>query len=484
MITRFKINGFKNLTDVDVRFGPFNCIAGANAIGKSNLFDAIRFLSMLASEEIIEAAKKIRSEGQRASDIRDIFNKIGNKYSPRMSFEVDLIIPEYAYDDLGAQAKASITTVRYILTLKLTNEESVPLIEVEKEELVPIRQQDAQKDILFPSKTKWKKSVIKGRRGSNSKFISTETKDNKLLVRLHQDQEKGKPFDRDPSRMGRTALSTVSAEFPTACVVKEELRSWTFLQLEPSSLRKSDEVHIIRNAKIKADGAHMPATLYRLESEYPERDIMQEVTNRLSELIDDNLMLKIEKDDKRDLLTLILTQNQTELPARSLSDGTLRFLALTILEVDYSSGGLICLEEPENGIHPKKIEAMISLLKDIACDPNHGSDIQEGNPLRQVIINTHSPLVVQYVPDDSLLVAENIEYYDSALKKKYKKIIFSPLPNTWRKQGQTVSLGKLLDYLGHPLPDMAEETNSARGKKTRRVIDNKDISKQLHLFNS
>ena len=30
MLSRLKVNGFKNLVDVDVRFGPFTCIAGAN----------------------------------------------------------------------------------------------------------------------------------------------------------------------------------------------------------------------------------------------------------------------------------------------------------------------------------------------------------------------------------------------------------------------------------------------------------------------
>jgi AAA15 family ATPase/GTPase len=56
MLTRFKVNGFKNLMDVDVRFGPFTCVAGVNGVGKSNLFDAIRFLSLLASKTLIEAA--------------------------------------------------------------------------------------------------------------------------------------------------------------------------------------------------------------------------------------------------------------------------------------------------------------------------------------------------------------------------------------------------------------------------------------------
>ena len=57
MLTRLKVTGFKNLIDVDVRFGPFTCIAGANGVGKSNLFDAIGFLSALAELPLMEAAK-------------------------------------------------------------------------------------------------------------------------------------------------------------------------------------------------------------------------------------------------------------------------------------------------------------------------------------------------------------------------------------------------------------------------------------------
>jgi len=62
MLTRLKINGFKNLVNVDVRFGPFTCIAGANGVGKSNLFDAIRFLSALANTTLLGAASSVRGE--------------------------------------------------------------------------------------------------------------------------------------------------------------------------------------------------------------------------------------------------------------------------------------------------------------------------------------------------------------------------------------------------------------------------------------
>lgn len=73
MITRIKINGFKSLMDTELFFGPFTCIAGANGIGKSNLFDAFVFLSHLADNTVLQAAKSIRSENQKHSDIRDMF---------------------------------------------------------------------------------------------------------------------------------------------------------------------------------------------------------------------------------------------------------------------------------------------------------------------------------------------------------------------------------------------------------------------------
>jgi len=94
----------------------------------------------------------------------------------------------------------------------------------------------------------------------------------------------------------------------------------------------------------------------------------------------------------------------TSHPARGLSDGTLRFLALAVIELDPEAKGLLCLEEPENGIHPERIPGMLQLLEDIAVDTS--SELSPDNPLRQVIINTHSPAVVAQVPEDSLLVAE------------------------------------------------------------------------------
>ncbi len=114
MLTRLKVSGFKNLVNVGVRFGPFTCIAGANAVGKSNLFDAIRFLSTIADLPLLEAALAVRDEGGRSSDLRGIFHRAGERTADRMSFEAEMIVPATGRDDLGQQARASINFLRSI----------------------------------------------------------------------------------------------------------------------------------------------------------------------------------------------------------------------------------------------------------------------------------------------------------------------------------------------------------------------------------
>src|SRR6476646_4015750 len=99
MLTRLKVKGFKNLVDVDVYFGPFTCVAGANGVGKSNLFDAIKFLSALADRPLIDAALSIRDEGGRTADVRSLFHRVGEDYDNRMSFEAEMIVPAEAIDD-------------------------------------------------------------------------------------------------------------------------------------------------------------------------------------------------------------------------------------------------------------------------------------------------------------------------------------------------------------------------------------------------
>jgi predicted ATPase len=485
VLTRLKVSGFKNLMDVDIRFGPFTCIAGANGVGKSNLFDAIRFLSALANHPLIDAALSVRAEKGNTGDVRNIFHRIGNQYSEKMSFEAEMIIPKEGIDDLGQKATASITFLRYSLTIGYHTDDdlsSLGKLKLIEEKLEHINRREASKFLKFPhSAGKWRQSVLHGRR--SAPFISTGTnKEGNPIIKLAQDGSGGMPKSFLVNTLPRTVLSTVNAtESPTALIARREMQSWRLLQLEPTALREPDR--FITSPGLSANGAHIPATLFALSREFskdgqsPENWIYEQIGNRLSELIDDVHAVFIDKDEKRELLTLnVEGHNGTVHPARSLSDGSLRFLALAVIELDPTMSGLICLEEPENGIHPDRITAILDLLKDIAVDPfePEGSD----NPLRQVIVNTHSPWVVKQVPDDSLLIAELQETIHDG--RRCKGVRFGWLPETWRAEAASdispIAKGKILSYV---TPESASRSENRHPTNTRRVMDRPDFQRPL-----
>ena len=483
MITRLKVNGFKNLYDVELYFGAFTCIAGTNGVGKSNLFDALKFLGELANKTLLEAALSIRdTENEKRSkslDIRNIFFNDGEKYCDTISFEVDLILPKKAIDDLGQTAEATTTFVSYSLSIKF-NETNKNILEIEHESLKQINQTDFKKTLRkIGGGGEWIKSISGGVRRSASAFI--ETHDDKISV--SQDQNKGRNKSLQLKTLPRTILSTANAiEMPTALVCKRELESWRFLQLEPSALRSADDVSE-SNQRILSNGAHLPATLYRLSNQ--NQRVQMFVANRLSELIDDVFEIQVDKDEKRDILTLMLKgKDGNFLPASSLSDGTLRFLALSIIENDPDEQGLICLEEPENGIHPARIPAMLRLLEDIAVDIN--SAVDTDNPLRQVIINTHSPLVVSEIDEQALLVAEPIAYRDEN-KKRFEGVTFKPLSDTWRikhslpEDIKPISKADLLMYL-NPIEKDEVSHYLVETKPFKRKIKTRPEVHQLSLF--
>ncbi len=446
MITRININGFKSLVNTELYFGPFTCIAGANAIGKSNFFDALSFLSNLADKTIIEAAKSVRSENQKHSNLRDIFFMSGAKYLDRMRFEVDLLIPRSGIDDLGQMAEATITSVRYVLELKLNENSEREPIEIIDEELLPITQTQTRASLYFAYGKEWISSVLYGRRSTKIPFISTDGE----KIKLHQDGSKGRSTEFIAHKMPRTLLSTVTAESPTAFLVRQVMRNWTMLQLEPSALRQPNSIYEVKNARISANGLNLPATLFRLHTEKKDKDVYQTITNKLKGLVEDVAEISIDKDEKRDLLTLLVRfRGGLSFPAQSLSDGTLRFLGLAILEEDSAGSSLICLEEPENGINPKKIQEMIELLEEMAIDTNDA--VGEDNPLRQVIINTHSPIVVSSVKDDCLYLAKSHQGFLKELNQKVSHTRFSALKDTWKTKKisstEVTSLGEIATYL-------------------------------------
>lgn len=440
MLTRLRIKGFKNFLDSEVRFGPFTCIAGPNGAGKSNLFDAILFLSDLANFPIVEAAARVRGRtGKDNGSISALFARTGTAAWKDIELEVDFIVSKVVKDDFGRDASPSSTYLTYAIVLKYI----APMgggserIELVKEELTYISKSQARKRLAFPTSQSFLDSVVAGTKRSD--YISTEQREGATVIQLRQDRVQGPPSRVPAASSPRTVLSTVNTDDrPTALAARREMQAWVQLQLEPSKLRKPDDFSSIE--QLASDGEHLPSTILRLGE-------FDAVANLLSKLLPDVDSLRVDIDEARRSRTLFLKQRDgSEYPARSLSDGTLRFLALAVMACDPKAGGVICMEEPENGIHPARVPAIVELLKAMVVDAT--AAVGEGNPLRQVLVNTHSPIVIKNLMLDDLVVAMPVRYGRSTITT------FGAIQKTWRTNLESpgvtppaVTKGTLIDYL-------------------------------------
>lgn len=452
MLTRLEADGFKNLLDFAVDFGPYTCIAGPNAAGKSNIFDAIEFLSLLADHPFMEAALRLRSIGSRGTDPRTLFWEGSDGTTSPMRLAAEMIVPGEVEDDFGRSVKPTTSFLRYEVELQYEPPEAAGYAQMgrillRREELRHIKLGEAAEHLPWPhSKKRFRDAVVFGRRAGTA-YISTSDEEGVGVVNVHQDGgSRGQPRTSPAVRAPRTVVSTTTtSDDPTILAARREMQQWRALALEPSAMRSPDAA--AESSQIAPNGAHLAAALYRLRSSGDE-DVYAAVAAAAAALTDVRAV-DVDFDPHRELLTLqARVGSGPALPARALSDGTLRFLALCIISVDTEFGGLVCMEEPENGIHPGRIEAMVDLVRSLAVDPEDppGPD----NPFRQVIVNTHSPYFVRYQSTDDLLLAmpTSVRRDDDVVTT----VRLVPLQESWRaRQGiVTISKNAIMDYLRLP----------------------------------
>lgn len=451
MLTRLRVQGFKNLLDLDLRFGAFTCIVGPNGAGKSNVFDAIRFLSLLTGHTIMEAAKVLRETKGRSPEPKSLLTTFESFRAEEMRFVADMVVGREVQDDFGTTAEASISSLRYELALRVSDDGAGERLELAHESLHPLKVSDARSTLGFPHAPQFRQSTVTGRR--STPLVTT---DDQGVVRIHQDGHGGRKVPAP--RSARTVVGGLaSGDFPTVLAAHREMESWRTLMLEPSAMRAPSFFSDAR--RIDSRGGNLPSTLARLQkAQGRDGRVCGEVANRLAELIEDIRAVEVIEDDKTESWTVAVRGRDGVFhPARSLSDGTLRFLVLATISLDPEALGTICLEEPENGIHPERVPAIVRLLRDIAVDWQ--LPVSADNPPRQVIVNTHSPEVFRQVSPDDLIFLESAHVSrrggSGELGRGLVALASSPA-GSWRAKGADARLlapGRAGPYLTTVVPE-------------------------------
>ena len=110
MLTRLEVHGFKNLLGFELDLGPFNCIAGPNGVGKSNIFDVIQFLSLLADHSLMEAALSVRGSDPETSNLRELFWTDGSSYLDEFTIAAEMLVDPEVEDDFKRATSATSTS--------------------------------------------------------------------------------------------------------------------------------------------------------------------------------------------------------------------------------------------------------------------------------------------------------------------------------------------------------------------------------------
>jgi predicted ATPase len=109
----------------------------------------------------------------------------------------------------------------------------------------------------------------------------------------------------------------------------------------------------------------------------------------------------VDLDKRRGTLDILIRQDGIDYSSRIVSEGTLRVLALCAIAVNPWGGSLLAFEEPENGVHPRRLDLIAKLMLSLALDSG-----------RQVVVSTHSPLFCDLMLKEALTRPGDIRLFN------------------------------------------------------------------------
>ncbi|MHC4609450.1 MAG: AAA family ATPase, partial [Planctomycetota bacterium] len=387
MISRVRIKGYKSLQDTVVELpGQLTVMMGPNASGKSNLLDALGLVSRMGLSSTLEEAFK----DHRGRIVEAFTFGPGGlqaaiaSNSLSFSIEVDVELSESAIRETeeeisrrraGFEAakperapRVAERLLRYRVEIEYRPQEQV--LRVIDEELAAVR-----KD-LKPKK-------------SRPPFLSREKEGNKQVLRLRLEGQAARPLEFEVG-LPYTVLSRphYAPHYPHIDAFKRELAGWHFYYLEPRVMRADNDLKVV--SVPGHYGEDLAAFFDTLRARRPKQfEATQKALRHVLPVIEG---VDVERADDG-LLRIGVTEDGVDFPARVMSEGTLRLLGLLAILQPDTPATLVGFEEPENGLHPRRVGTIARLLENVG---------EKGK--FQIIANTHSPLLAQMVPPDSLVV--------------------------------------------------------------------------------
>jgi predicted ATPase len=134
--------------------------------------------------------------------------------------------------------------------------------------------------------------------------------------------------------------------------------------------------------------------------------VLNDLAADLAAVIPEVVNVRLNDDEtRRQRQVEVVTRDEAPFSARVASDGTLRAIALLAALYDPRGAGLICFEEPENGIYPQRLAQFVRHLRTLVARAAEARVENDQARLTQLILNSHSPAILRALsaPPDTVL---------------------------------------------------------------------------------
>jgi len=373
-IEKIKIKNYKVFQDTEIRDIPnMGVFLGANGTGKSTLFDVLGFLSDALKNNVKIALN-------RRGGFKEV---ISRDQTGDIDFEI-----KFRNEPISGKKQPLVT---YELSIGL--EDNQPII---TREILSYRRGQFGKPYKFLNFSRGKGIAI----SNEEEFEKTKQQ--------FQEQREEQLLD-SPDILAIKGLGQFQ-RFKAISSFRRLLENWYISNFNINNARLTQDVGISEHLSTSGDNLALVAQYVYLNHRDIFNEILQKIKRRVpgvtniaaTETVDGRIVLQFQDGIFKDPFI-----------ARYVSDGTLKMFAYLILLHEPKPHPLLCIEEPENFLHP---DLLLELAEEFREYANRGG---------QVFISTHSPDFVNALKVEELFWLTKEKGYTKITHAKNDKNVVS-----------------------------------------------------------
>lgn len=369
-IEKVKIKNFKVFADTEISNLPNMCVfLGANGVGKSTFFDIFGFLS-----------EALRNNVRAAINNRGGFKEvISRDQSGDIEFEI-----KFRNEPIAGKKQPVIT---YILHIGLIgNSGNNPIV---KKEILQYR---------------------RGQKGKPYKFLNFTNGEGEAITNEENFDRDKQAFEEKRERFFLDSPDILAIkglgqfqQFKAISDFRKLLESWYIANFQIPDAKKSQEIGL--SDRLSTTGDNLALVADYIFENYPQ--IFEEILKKMKKRVPGIEKVEAQKTiDGRIILSFQDGSFKDPFISRYVSDGTLKMFAYLMLLNNPNKHPLLCIEEPENYLHP---DLLIELAEEFREYAKHGG---------QVFISTHSPDFVNAIYIDELFWLKKENGYTKIMRAK------------------------------------------------------------------